>query len=428
MKKIYFSLVLLMCISISFAQNNDFNNGAADGGLWTSPANWTLGITPTSAHTVRTANSATSFVNANFTIFRLQNIFGTTGDRFVNSSSGGILTIRQTANEQIAIQNVSSTGVKLGLRGNVNINNSAGGFSDLAMANSAANSIEFESTSTLTLTTPLEVAGGSSNNFLFNGKLTGSGNLRIAVGASATFGNSVSNSGYTGELVLQSNSSLVVNTADDIIFYDGPKLQINGNASVTLNGANVLNSNIVVGGTNTFDLNVNKNQSSMSGIIMQGAGTLNMAIDNTVTNVSFADNSGSSWDAGAIINITGFVDGVVRFGTNDDGLTANQLSQIRINGTNSPVILDANGYLVNLSLSVNDLEKSELKPIAYPTLTSDKLYFSTPQKDVKIINLNGQILQHKTYNNQSEISVDFLSAGLYLIVFDNQKVEKFLKK
>ena len=430
--------MLLFFNTVLFAQNNDFNNGGADGGLWSNSANWTLGITPTSVHTVRTANSATSFVDANFTVFRLQNLNSTDTDRFVNSSSGGILTIDQnnpTASTAIAIQNVSANGVKLGLRGRINIQNAAGAtaFSRITNANNAANSIEFENTSILTLTTPLEVfkasATTAANNFFFNGKIEGSGNFRVAANTTATFGNSVTNAGYTGELVLLGGASFIVNTTDDIIFYDGLKIQVNGNASTTLNGANVFASGIVVGGTNTFNFNINKNQSSMTNIIFQGAGTLNLAIGAGVTNLSFADNKASTWEAGSTLNITNYSEGVVRFGTDNTGLTVDQLSKIVVDGSGGPVALNSSGFLVNASsLSIDDFEEKTIKPIAYPTLTSDKLYFNTPQNNVKIFSLNGQILEHNTSNNQSEIGVEFLSAGLYLIVFDNLKVEKFLKK
>ena len=439
MKKNYFALLFALCSFLSFSQTfNDFNNGAADGGLWSTAANWTLGV-PQATHTIRTANGATSFVDANFTISRLQNQSSSAGDRIVNSSNGGILTIdpnTATLGNAIAIQNVSSSAVKFGLRGKINIQNSAGAsaFSRITNANNIDNFIEFENTSVLTLTTPLEVfkATGTtaSNKFNFNGKIEGSGNLRLAANAIATFGNSVSNSGYTGELVLLANSSLIVNTADDVIFYDGLKIQVNGdNASTTLNGANVFASGLVIGGTNTFTFNVNKNQSSMTNIIFQGDGTINMVVDNSVTNLTFANNSASSWSAGAKLNITGFQEGVIRFGTDNTGLTATQLAQIFVNGGSTPVALDANGYLVfQSSLSTNDFELDKNKRISYPTLATSKLDFNKPQDNVKVFDLTGKMILENKSKNQTEISINTLKQGLYLIVFDNKKVEKFIKQ
>lgn len=437
MKKNYSFLLLILCTSITVAQTfNDFNNGAADGGLWSSAANWTLG-TPISTHTVRTTNSAVSFVDANFTVARLQNANTSTTDRFVNSKDGGILTIdpnTATLASAIAITNVSASAVKLGLRGKITINNSAGAtaFSRITNANNVDNSTEFESTSILILTTPLEIfkAGGAtaSNNYFFNGKIEGAANFRLAANTIAIFGNSVSNAGYTGEMVLQATSSLIVNTADDVIFYDGLKIQVNGNnASTTLNGANVFKSGITVGGTNTFTFNINKNQSAMTNIIFQGAGTLNLVVDNAVTNLTFANNSANPWLTGTI-NITGFKNGVIRFGNDNTGLTAEQLSQISATGINA-FALDSEGYLIDAATaSLNDFEENTINPIAYPTLASNKIYFKKLQNNVKIFDINGKVLVHKTTVDQSEIDIETLSSGMYFILFDNKKVERFLKK
>lgn len=437
MKKNYTLLMLLFVNTVLFAQNNDFNNGAADGGLWSNTANWSLAATPSSLQTVRTANSAVSFVNANFTIKTLQNLNSTTGDRYVNSSAGGILTIdpnTATLASAIAIQNVSSSPVKLGLRGKITIQNSIPtAFSRITSANNIDNSIEFESTSVLNLQTPLEIfkAGGatSGNNYTFNGKIEGTANIRIAANTTATFGNAVSNAGYTGEIVLSVGSSLIVNTTDNIVFYDGIKIQVNGNnASTTLNGANVFNSGITVGGTNTYNFNVNKNQSGLTFIIFQGGGTLNMVINSAVTNLTFADNSANPWLTGTL-NITGFQNGVIRFGTNNQGLTAAQLTQITADNGGEPLALDSQGFLVNAStLSNNQFEIDKEMPIIKTTLVNNQIDFNSPQNNVKIIDMSGRILFTNSTINQNNISVDFLVPGHYIAVFADKSVERFIKQ
>lgn len=436
MKNNYKFLLLLFVNTILFAQNNDFSNGADNGGLWSSAANWSLAAAPSAAQTIRTANAAVSFVNANFTIKSLQNLNSSTTDRFVNSSGANILTIdanNATLATAIAIQNVSASPVKLGLRGRVNIQNSiATAFSRITCANNVDNSIEFENTSILTLTSPLEVfraAGASAaNNFIFNGKIDGSANLRLAANTTATFGNSVSNSGYTGEIVLSLNSSLIVNTPDNVVFYDGLKIQVNGTtATTTLNGANVFNSGITVGGTNSFSLNVNKNQSGLTNLIFQGAGTLNLALNSLVTNLTFVDNSANSWSTGTL-NITGFRNGVIRFGTNSQGLTTAQLAQI-VTSPSVTVALNSQGFLVDAStLSNGDFTDGKPLPIIKSTVVNSTVNFSTLQNSVKIIDLNGRTLLTSTASNQSEIAVDFLTAGHYFMIFDNKKVERFIKQ
>ena len=127
--------------------------------------------------------------------------------------------------------------------------------------------------------------------------------------------------------------------------------------------------------------------------------------------------------------MAGYQEGVVRFGTDSNGLTTDQLMQITVDGSGGAVALDANGYLVNASsLSTDDIQAREIKPIAYPTLALDRIFFSELQKDVKIVDLNGKVLWHNKTENQSEVSVNFLTSGIYLIVFDNKKVEKFIKQ
>ena len=225
------------------------------------------------------------------------------------------------------------------------------------------------------------------------------------------------------------NSSVIVNATDNNIFYDGPKIQVNGNgASIELNGANVFDSGITVGGTNAFSFNANKNQDNMTNIIFQGAGTLNMVIDPNVTQLFFADNSVSDWNTGTL-NITNFTEGVIRFGTDSNGLTSSQLSQINIVGGTGPVALNSTGYLFyQSSLSTKDFDQKADKRISYPTLATYKLMFSKPQQDVKIFDISGKMILQNKSENQSEITLGTISKGLYLIVFDNKKVEKFIKQ
>ncbi|MFH6767183.1 T9SS type A sorting domain-containing protein [Gaetbulibacter aquiaggeris] len=425
MKKNYFSLLLTLSSIFLIAQNNDFNNGGGDL-LWSNPANWTLNAVPGPADTVRLPLIVESQVDAPYTITKIQTTSATSGDVAVAGSN--LLTINPGAANGYAFENVSMNDVKLSFKGNVTLNNPSG-FSRIGNANGASNSIEFEDGSTLTLTTGLDIYPGASNDINFNGTLAGSGNIRFPNNSVATFGSTASNSGYSGQLVFIGSGTIIVNTADNNIFYDGPKIQVNQTGgSITLNGANVFPSGITVGGTHAFTLNVNKNQSNMTNIIFQGSGTLNMAIGNDVTNLTFADNSASAWNTGTL-NITNFTEGVVRFGTDNAGLTAAQLSQIVVDNGGGPVALDSAGYLVlESSLSTNDIESGAVKRIAYPTLASNKLFFSRPQQDVKVFDLNGRMIIQNQSKSQTEIAVSALNKGLYFIVFDNKIAEKFIKQ
>lgn len=354
MKKIYLLLICLCCSSFLFAQNNDFNNGGGDF-LWSNAANWTLGAVPVSVNTVRSSIDG-SIVDSNYTISKIQNIFGTNND--VNFEGLSVLTINPNVANGYGIENVSSSDVSLIFNGNVNINNPSG-FTRFRNLNGSANILEFEAASLLTLTTNLEIFSGSNNSgFIFNGTIEGTGNFRLGANTSVTFGNSVSNASYSGELVQLANSSIIVNTNDNVVFYGGLKIQVNGDdASTTLNGENVFNSGITVGGSNTFTFNVNKNQNSMTNIVFQGDGALNMVIDNSVTNLSFADNSTNAWNTGTL-NITGFTEGVIRFGTDDTALTTTQLSQITADNGGQQLALDSSGFLVNIGSLNHDFTNS----------------------------------------------------------------------
>jgi hypothetical protein len=353
MKSKHFAWVFLLYTSFLFSQNNDFNNGGGNF-LWSNPANWSQGAVPNLSNTgqVRLPILVTSQVDTDVSIKKIQNIFGSTGNVSVGGAS--VLTLNPGVANNYAIENVSGSGVNISFNGNVTLNNAAG-FSRMRNINNAGNSIEFANGSVFTLDSGLELFTGASNGFNFNGSLAGNGNFRLSANTAATFGSTSSNPSFTGEFVFLLNSQIVVNTADDNVFYNGPKLQVNGNsASIVLNGANVLAANAVIIASNTFTITANKNQNNLGVIVFDADGTLNLNINPAVTNLSFSNNAASSWNAGTL-NITGFQSGVIRFGTNSSGLTSTQLSQIVADNGNIPLTLDSNGYLINQNSMDSDI-------------------------------------------------------------------------
>ena len=435
MKKNYITLLAILFTAIGFAQNNDFNNNGGDF-LWSNPANWSENAIPTSANTVRLPLLLESLVNQDFTVLKVQTTSATGGSSTAEIKKAVVagtntLTVDAGTANGIGIQNNSANNVDFSFKGKVIINNSSAGFTRMNNANGADNSITFEEDSELTLETGLDLANGSGgDNFNFNGTITGSANLRLTGATINTFGSTSSNPNYTGQIVFTGSSQLIVNTADNNEFYNGEKIQVNANnASVVLNGENVFGGGVSIGGANTFGFSANKNQNSMKTVTFTGAGTLNMTIDNSVTTLSFENSSEATWEAGSALNITNYQEGVVRFGTDNTGLTSDQLTKIVVDGVSDSVGLNSDGYLVNkTSLSINEFNDNVITPIAYPTLASDNIYFKKLQNNVKIFDLNGKMLLHSTSINQSKITIDKLSSGLYLIVFDNKKIEKFLKK
>ncbi|MHB0754806.1 T9SS type A sorting domain-containing protein [Polaribacter sp. M15] len=435
MRKNYITLLALLFTAIGFAQNNDFTNGRGDL-LWSKNGNWSLDTVPNTKNTaiVRLPLILESKVDSNFVIKKIQTTFSTPGDATVGGTS--VLTIDAGANAVQGIENVSNQNINLIFNGNLTINNSTtAGIANTLMRNQngSGNSITFSENSLLTLTTPLEAKTGSSNNFNFNGSIAGTAPLRVNANTISTFGSTSNNPNFEGDLVwVGANASVIVNSADDNTFLPvDRKIQINAiNGSIEVNGMNVYKGNISINGDRSFMFDVNKNQNSIGTITFAGGtanGTLNLDIDTSITELAFANSSEVEWNSGTL-NITGYKEGVLRFGTDNTGLTTAQLAQIVVDGVSDAVALNSDGYLVNkTSLSVNDFNE-DIQAVAYPTLTSNKIFFSKPQNNVKIVDLNGKTLKHTKTNNQEEISVEFLSSGLYLIVFDNKKIEKFIKK
>ncbi|WP_439131917.1 T9SS type A sorting domain-containing protein [Polaribacter sp.] len=445
MKKNYILLVLFFTISITLGQDNNFNNNGGDL-LWSNSTNWSLNVIPNSSTTVRLPNLFESLVDSDFTVKRVQTTFATgassTTENKITSIAGSAVLIIDTkeditvSNQYYGIENLSNNNVMLSFNGNITIENSiTEGLKNTLMrnGNGSGNSISFSENSLLTLNTPLEARSGSSNNFVFNGTLAGAAPLRVNANIISTFGSTSNNPDFEGDFVwVGPNAKVVVNTADNNVFLPAErKIQINGaNGSIDVNGINVYQGNISVNGSQSFTFNANANQSNIGAITFAGGtanGTLNLIVDTSITELSFSNSSEVEWNSGTL-NITGYKEGVLRFGTDNTGLTTAQLAQIVVDGVSDSVGLNSDGYLVNkTSLSADEFNES-VKPIAYPTLTSSKIFFSKPQNNVKIINLKGQVLRDVLTENQEEISVDFLSTGLYLIVFDNKKAEKFIKK
>ncbi len=436
--KYIFFLFLMLTISM-VGQNKDFV--PTSGVTWSESNNWSPTGIPTIANDVRLPGTIESDLDIAFTLSRLQTVFGTgnTGGTETAIGGAGMLTIdaQSNANAAKGIANLSGNGINLIFKGNITIANSTSdGIKNtlLNLGNNASNQFTFDDGSNLTISTPLEArAGGGAGSYTFSGILSGAGALRFNANTNITFGSTSDNSTRTGDFVyVGANVVITVNTVDDGVFVpSGQKIQSNAdNGTVVINGANVFKGSIGVDASRTFNFDVNKNQNSMELIQFTGAGagTLNLDIDTNVTELVFADNSGEDWKTGTI-NITGYKEGVLRFGTDNNGLTAAQLAQITVDGGGGALALNSNGYLVNeSSLSVDNKEHEALKPIAYPTLASNTIFFSKPQSNVKVFDMTGRMVLQNQVENQNGITINSLKRGVYLIVFDNKKIEKFIKQ
>ena len=237
MKKNYIVLLLLLCNTVLFAQNNDFTNGGGDF-LWSNTANWSLGTTPNTSETIRSSVTG-SIVDADYTLFVIQNIFGTSTNVSIGGGGTGTLTIDAKVNNGFGIKNVSDSDVSLSFAGKVTINNSNPAPSNITLMRSEngntndVNDIVFESSSILTLTTPLETRTGTGGDiFHFNGALEGIATLRFGAGTTNNFGSTSNNPNFGGDLVYVGSATVVANTADNNVFLPtGRKIQFNARSS-----------------------------------------------------------------------------------------------------------------------------------------------------------------------------------------------------
>ena len=81
-----------------------------------------------------------------------------------------------------------------------------------------------------------------------------------------------------------------------------------------------------------------------------GSGTLSLSLNGDVTSVAFADNSSSDWGTGSLV-ITNAADNEVSFGTDANGLTADQVAQITIAG--EAAVINTSGQISAIVISVS---------------------------------------------------------------------------
>ena len=142
------------------------------------------------------------------------------------------------------------------------------------------------------------------------------------------------------------------------------------NTSIEPDGALAFNHNIYINGVNTFKgdiksldtivtVHINSNQTG-AGLLSMGKGYIDLVVDTAnVTDVSFADNSLQDWGTGKVV-ISKFKDNVISFGSDANGITADQLAQIDVVGAN--ILITSEGSLVLDSDSDGIADISDLCP------------------------------------------------------------------
>ncbi|GGZ87609.1 T9SS type A sorting domain-containing protein [Algibacter mikhailovii] len=460
MKKIYFIFILTLTASFANAQWAGFTNTGGDE-LWSNDANWAFpgGVTELApgqkidiyqGPTTVTLDEAYTAKGLKMPANKAESFTLTGAEKLIIDIADG--TQGNDVSGLKAIANDSSDPTTLTLDCDVTIANTAtiDQFKGVSVCNINGHpdsKVIFDSSKTL------EIAGTGTTSFWgfgefhVNGTLIGAQGILVGGGAGGGIlylGSSTSDvSGFTGaltlanesELTLQSNGSSTINNI---------KVQLNGNVGkLTLESENVLNSNEIRVSTKAgqaFILNmfVNANQ-TLQGIKIKGDGsTLNLNIGSGVTSVAFGANN-ANWHANSIINIIGYKEGVVKFGTDNTSLNGGAyLANIRIDGQQAPMgeplSLDAEGNLIGAASLVLSTEKHNAFQFSmYPNPVKEIINFNTkePLASAKVYDLLGKEVL-KISQPISNINVSSLNRGLYVLQLEAKNgglvTRKFIKE
>lgn len=362
---ITFIASLLVLVQLHAQETRVFNDATGDG-LWSTVANWTepSGGVPPSQGEKAQMNNSPSIVDQDYSISQLRN-YGTAPETRLNGT--GTLTIdNNTASSSPGIIHLSNEGARMLFDLDVIFENSTDPNTFIYVSNSGSTSnlIEFGENGSVDIKTKTQFVSSNSDpnrSFLFSGPVSGVANIVLGKSTNTTFGENSDNSEFDADLVYYQGAVVTVNTSESNIFIKpNHKIQVNGtDGKLILNTSNTHRGTISLSSSNDFTVEVNANQDSLKSIVI-GSGNLVLNLAEEVTRVYFADNAASNWGTGTI-SFNEFRNKVVRFGSNADGLTPEQLAQIIIDG-GTPALNPA-GYLVDLSQNTAPQETTPLEDI-----------------------------------------------------------------
>ncbi|MEZ0217300.1 MAG: autotransporter-associated beta strand repeat-containing protein [Rariglobus sp.] len=184
--------------------------------------------------------------------------------------------------------------------------------------------------------------GGATGSLLTTGTIVNNANLTINRNNAVVQGTDFSSTAIsgTGSFTQAGTGTTTLNVANS---YTGVTTVNAGTLSLAVTGA-ILNSAtndiILGGGTLQSALSQNLNLATLS----LTAGTASILDLSTGGTFDFANSASSTWGIGSTLSIVGtFSATSVRFGTDGNGLTGGQLSQITINGQLAEI--NSNGFL-----------------------------------------------------------------------------------
>lgn len=446
MKKNYITtLLILFSICAAQAQWAGFNNNSGDN-LWHTDANWAFpgGVTelePNQAISIY-VNPTVATLDDPYTAKTFKIPSNKTNDFVLNGETSldtlfiDIADATQANSDTglRAISNESTSVTALTINSHVKLANSVTpdqykGISVVYTENSGS-SIEFTSTTSLTIGGTASTGFHGTGTVNINGNIKGNQGILLGEDAKVFFGSATSDvSEYSGTVTLANNSELTF-TSDGASSISSTKLQCNGtNGVVTLNSENVFVPNeIRVSKSNQanrgVNFNVNANQ-TLRAVKLEGDNSFfNLTIDPSVTSISFYANN-SSWSGTCAFNISGFQDGVLRFGIDSNSLNNGAyLSNIHIiDGvhTGKSVTLDDDGYLyLTESLSVKSNEIEDLNVYPNPVTNVLKIQTTLMLQTVQLANLMGQIV-YRSSDNLETVNMHALNSGVYVLTVTDKK-------
>ena len=364
MKKLYILLIFLTISSLGYSQRY-FNNNTGNN-LWMDAGNWSNGNIGNGSGqkvVIKKGNPIIDGTNVQVAQIKIGTAATLEAVTTITALNGG--TLKLTGVDVTAVivnQSTQAQGgkdIKFDLPVTVHSGQAFESVQILTSNGSASGEAKviFGSNGSLTLAndTDLKVVNVTgSKRVEFNNALTGSDKLIIGASNQVVFGSTFDGIAHSGIIeVLGNNAKLTANVADEGTFVaSGNKIlteKTSTGVEVTLNGANIYKGDIETNGPLKYK--INKNQSGI-GAITLGEGNLALVVDDAVTSLAFADNSGSTWGAGNVV-ITGFKDNVISFGSSADGLTANQLTKIDVGST---VYINSSGQISGTSVAQSNFK------------------------------------------------------------------------
>ncbi len=322
---------------------SNFTNAGGDN-LWSNAANWSNGIP--NVDNAKVTLKASAILDSDATMAQIKLASGITQDVSVTSNNNSTLTITGAAVTQPIQNNSADVDLNLDLK---IVFNSSDAVETIQASAADECTITFGESSDVTFNVPTKLMAQASRKIIFNGivRNTGSGQLQVGAGSEVVFGTSSDNTNYTeGFRMLGNNGVLTSNMETGTFLSEGNDIDFpvpSGEGhQIYINGPNNLKGNVKTHDA-AISLHINANQTG-AGLLGMGAGNINLVVDTAiVTDLAFADNASESWGTAKLV-ISKFKDNIISFGSDANGITADQLAQIEVEGVD--ILITSDGSLV----------------------------------------------------------------------------------